>query len=805
MCPTEPRLRPVRLAATLALGLLVALAAGCSSQADRLQEGLAKGADFVRAAAWDKAHVEVRNVLQIDPLNAQAHFIAGQIAEGRREWPRAFGSYTKALELKPDFWDAKTSIARLHLTAGDTAQASQAISEVLAVDPRHLGARTLQAALVARRGDTAGAIAQALALLAERQPAPVEVTLLLAGLQVSLGDASAALGVVESALQSAPRDLALLRVAAQVAASASAPAQRDKAVDFFRRATAEAPRNTELWNAWATLHLQRREPDAAEAVLRASVKAQPEDKPRRLALLAFLGAHRPIEVAEAAYTAAIEASPKEASLKSGLVALYRAKERREDARRVLREMAAGDHSVAGLEARNQLAADLWQGGQAEAAGRLVDEVLVASPRDHTALILRSRLAMQRNDARSAVIDLRAAARDQPGAPDLVGLLAQAHRRAGEPQLAREVLNDAVSARPESTELRLLLVADLADAREFKAALSEVDAALRSAPRSLRAHEMKAQLALAQKDVAGAERVFLAYRNQHPADAAGSLRLGQFYAEQRRFDAALKEFEASAVLQPASPQPVLAAVAVLAAQRRFDAAEAHIATLEARQPGVLVQRLRGEVALARGDVLAADRAWRQAIVLAPKDPLGYLQLARLCITHQRLADALAVLLQGEAALPDALELPRLRAEALSGAERFDEAIAVYEALLRRAPEDDALANNLAYLLIEHRGDRASLERALALTQRFAASSNPLYLDSLGWARYQLGQYGQAVQVSQRAVELAPSAALLQLHLGLALHKSGQSTRARPHLRQALVSKLAQPEQDAARIALVQMDR
>jgi predicted Zn-dependent protease len=67
------------------------------------------------------------------------------------------------------------------------------------------------------------------------------------------------------------------------------------------------------------------------------------------------------------------------------------------------------------------------------------------------------------DATNAVIDLRAASKDQPGSAEVAGLLAQAHRKAGEPQLAREVLADAVKFKPDNADLRMLLAADLADA------------------------------------------------------------------------------------------------------------------------------------------------------------------------------------------------------------------------------------------------------------------------------------------------------------------------------------------------------
>ncbi|MBC7995237.1 MAG: tetratricopeptide repeat protein, partial [Rhizobacter sp.] len=127
---------------------------------------------------------------------------------------------------------------------------------------------------------------------------------------------------------------------------------------------------------------------------------------------------------------------------------------------------------------------------------------------------------------------------------------------------------------------------------------------------------------------------------------------------------------------------------------------------------------------------------------------------------------------------------------------------YETVHKRSPDDEAYANNLAYLLAETKGDKASLERALTLTRGFKGSLNPGYLDTLGWTHYKLGQYDDAVSVLDRAVQRSPEGALYQLHLGMALHKKGDITRAQTHLKKAIDSKAALPNLDEARKLLAQ---
>ena len=786
--------------------MCVALAffAACSSKADRIQSGLDKGAAYVRSADWDKASVEVRNVLQIDPKNAPAYFLAGQIAEGKREMQRAFGSYSKAVELKPDLLEAKVGLARIYLLAGETEKAEQTVQEVLAIDPKHVGARTLKAALLARRNDLVGATAQAKALIGEQKSAPVDASMLLAGLYSSQGNGEAALSVIETALRGDPKNLSLLEVAAQIASASTDEATGRKAVDFFRRATEQAPKNADLWNAWAMYHVRRSELDRAEEVLRASAKAQPDDSQRTLVLLDFLANRRGRDVAEKEFLAAIAEKPMDAKLRFGLVNFYRASNRPADARRALEDIvASGRDSPNAILARDQLAADSLAGGRLEDARTRVAEVLKANPRDGAALVMRGRMRLADGDARAAILDLRAAVRDQPGSPEVVGLLAQAHRQAAEPQLAREVLADAVKFKPDDADLRLLLAADMADAKEYKEAGAEIDRAIQAAPRDLRAYDMKAQLALAQKDTASAEMAYALLKKTYPKDPIGFLRLGKFYADQKRYDAALKEYDAAARLAPDAAEPALYAIGLLIGERRFDDANLRVdALMKGRPKDVLPYQLRGDVAVAKGDLPLAEQSYQKMIEFAPSVPAAYKSLARVKVMRKQTDEAVSVLEQGEKAIPSDSTLAATRAELLARLGRRKEAIDVYEMLLKRSPDEDAYANNLAYLLAENKGDPASLERALALTSRFKDSRNPGYLDSLGWVHYKLGQYSEAATVLERAVKLSPEAPLLQLHLGLALHRKGDDARAQEFLRKAVASKADLPDLDEAKTLVVQ---
>jgi Flp pilus assembly protein TadD len=71
-----------------------------------------------------------------------------------------------------------------------------------------------------------------------------------------------------------------------------------------------------------------------------------------------------------------------------------------------------------------------------------------------------------------------------------------------------------------------------------------------------------------------------------------------------------------------------------------------------------------------------------------------------------------------------------------------------------------------------------------------------IDSLGWAHYKLGQYDEAVEYLERAVELLPGDPILNDHLGDAYWQVGRRKEAGFQWRRAL--KLDPSAEDRAKI-------
>jgi uncharacterized protein (TIGR03790 family) len=164
---------------------------------------------------------------------------------------------------------------------------------------------------------------------------------------------------------------------------------------------------------------------------------------------------------------------------------------------------------------------------------------------------------------------------------------------------------------------------------------------------------------------------------------------------------------------------------------------------------LIQAVRAEALLARGEEADAVAALERASTLAPRVASWQLQLG---------------------AQYDA-------------AGRFDDAISRYEAVVEIEPRNFAALNNLAYALAVRRKVPAE---ALPLAKRAAevAPDNPAVLDTLGWTEHLLGNGDRAVELLARAVRVAPANAAMRLHAAEAYAAIRRRDMAERELAEAL---------------------
>jgi Flp pilus assembly protein TadD len=131
--------------------------------------------------------------------------------------------------------------------------------------------------------------------------------------------------------------------------------------------------------------------------------------------------------------------------------------------------------------------------------------------------------------------------------------------------------------------------------------------------------------------------------------------------------------------------------------------------------------------------------------------------------------------------------------------WQQAQTLYQQALLIKSDDPAISNNLAYLLIEHGGDK-NLAMSLAQTARKGLPHLASTADTLGWAYYYQGLFPSAVSTLQMAIKDSPENPTFHYHLGLAYQKTNDSAHAKEQFERAMELHPAPQQADEIRKAL-----
>lgn len=209
-------------------------------------------------------------------------------------------------------------------------------------------------------------------------------------------------------------------------------------------------------------------------------------------------------------------------------------------------------------------------------------------------------------------------------------------------------------------------------------------------------------------------------------------------------------------------------------------------------------MQGQLYAMTREVQKAKESFNNVIKLEPKNPVAYQQLAVLHMREKQHSEAKAVIEQGLTALPGDMGLRLAKAGVLEVSGNYDDAIKIYEAMLKERPDADVVANNLASLLSEYKSDKTSLNRAFELAQRFKKTDVPQFKDTYGWASYKIGKFDDAKLMLSSAVEQLPGMPVLHYHLGMNYLAKSDKINARKELEKALQLAGSAPFEQAEEI-------
>ena len=782
----------------LVLLMAVMLIAGCGDVEQHKAKYMAKGKVYLEQQNYDKARIEFKNVLQIDPKYSEAYYLIGQVEEKKENWEQAFGNYSKAVEFNPDHLGARGRLARLYLLSGDTDNATKMADAILVKQPESVTGKAIRIGIIARKGDVKGAIQKAEELVAA-YPSESEAIDLLAALYLESGNTDKAVNLLKKGIVSSPKNIEFHATLAKIYAGKK---EYEKAEQAMLAIIGIEPDKLPHRMILASFYSQTNQLDKSEQTLRDAIQADTRDMDRYLLLADFLAEHRGPSQAEMELQNAIKAYPKSYRLRFGLASLYEKAETNGKAMAVYRDIIDSDGTgLDGLNARNKLSEILLRQGQQAEPEKLAQEVLETNPHDNEALIIHGKLAMLKGNAQEAISSFRSVLKDQPASLDVLALLADAHVMNKDFGLARENLSRAVELNPQNPKARLPLAQFLVRMGDYDGALKKIDEALRIAPKNLELLLAKAEILSAKKDTKGMQAALMKVKEAHPENPIGYYRLGEYFLMQKKYDDAIREFEQAMKKGGEGFQVLSAIIGAYNTQGKPERAISRLKSILEEKPShPFAHELLAEVYITKKQYPDAEKELLEAVKADPKWNVPYRNLANLYLVRGEFPKAEEIYKRGLQAMPEDAELLLHLAQSYEATRDAYKAIITYEQLLQKYPSFEMAANNLASLLADRKGDASSLKRAKALAQHFETSPQPAFRDTLGWVYYKSGETDKAVTMLKEVVKQAPAIPIFRYHLGMAYLKQGNVVEAKANLAKAVEAKQDFPGLDEAQAAM-----
>ena len=767
--------------------LAAATLTACGGPEERKAKYLAKANEYIEAANYPKARVALRNVLKIDPKDAEAYYLFAQVEEKEKNWRNAVQLYQEAVRLVPDHAAARITLAKYYLEARLTDHVVEAAEMVLKKDPRHPQASALKIAAQAVTEAAIPSVIPKAETLAKEFPAEPDVAILLATLYGQQRRYREAEATLRRALEAHPRDLDLLNNLSRILMQAN---NMVGAEAVMRRMVEAEPASFDHLVRLARFYIGQGAQNKAETVLREAIVADPDSEQRRLMLAEFFVSKNDAASAEQVLLDAATQIPHSTSIQLGLGALYRKSGQGTKARqRYALLIEEYKDKPVGLDAQVKLAEmDFVEGKQADAE-RQVQEVLKQNPRSSDGLVLTGRMALARRNGKDAVQAFRTVLHDQPELATVHYLLGQAYQLTGDTNLAKDSFERAVALYPDQVDAKRSLAVLESKSGRYRQARARLDDLLKQRPDDVIALDMLMTLDLVMKNWQGAEQTLARLRQVSTGNNPMALLAeGRLHEAQRRLSEASRAYERATALAPNEPEPLLSLVKVEVALGQATQSRTRLeALLVSHKDHPFAHGLLGEVLSLTREYEAAALHYREAVRLNPKWMTPWLNWATLSLSQKKPDIAVQVLEEGLKANPESEELHMLLASAHSEQGQIDLAIAAYETTLRLNPRNLLAANNLAVLLVDYKSDPSSLQRAFSLSRDFEKEApHPLFIDTLGWVRFKMGQQEEAIRLMKDAVAKSPKMSVLNYHLGIAFFHSGQRAEARTYLSKALKS-------------------
>lgn len=792
-----PMTKPIRSRAgktalkALAATLLLGAAAACASPEQKVERYTKSGYAYLEKGDTGRANVEFMNALKINESYVPALLGASEVAEKKQNFNAVYGILENVVRLDPNNTGARVKLGKLQLIGGDNQMAMDAADAVLKLKPDDIDATALKAAIYLKLDDRARAVELARKVVA-KDPKNAEAVAVLATERFKAGDAGAAIAEIDRAIKLDEKQAVLHLLRLQFL---QASGRTDEMVTGFKRLIALHPDVVQYRQLLVRqLIILKRLPEAREQIV-AIAGLSKGDVNAVLDVVRIDTAISGLDAGAKTFKTYAAADPKNIELQFAYAGYLRQLKKYPESDAIYQTLVKNKEEGVVLRARNEIAAQFLVQNKISEGRAIVDDILKKDPRNTQALIKRAGLRIDEGKFDDAITDLRTAGTDDPDSIPVKVLTATAFERKGNLEFAKTELAQAAEQSkfdPEVANIYAKLLLRTNDAPRAKEVLEK---SLETHSSDLENLKLLAATQLMQQDWRGAETTAKAIESANAADPSVDRILGAAYAGLQDFPGVIKELGDANQKAPLTGQPLTTLVEAYVKGNRAGEAETLLRGMIEKNPRAYdATVLLAQVLDAQQKTAEIEPLLRAAYAIDKTRPEALEKIYRVLRRENRDAEVAAFLDSVIKEAPENTGALYLKADLLITAGQKEAAIAIYDAILAKRPNDLVAANNYASLITEVRTDADSFQRALTQAKKLTDAQNPYLLDTLGWAQFKTGDVAGARATLIRAVGLVEGFAEGHYHLAEVYAAGGEKGLAEAEARKALAALAKAPNPD-----------
>lgn len=773
-------------------GLVVALAAlaACDSAEERAQQHFESGVALLESGDTSRALIEFRNVLALNDGHKEARLAYAKASRSLGNIPASYANYLRLVEEFPDDNTSRLALIEMAIVTQNWDEAERHAAELVSGDADVEGRDVAELALEFRQAVLNEDATQLRELtrkaedLAQSKPDNQILQRILIEGYLNEQEFDKALEVTDRAIALAPNVQMFYRVRGSIIQRSGDTTAME---EHLRDMIAQFPDDQDVKVGYIRLLANAGKPTEAEEFMREELARATDKIPPHVSLIAFLREIKGDDSALAETELAINTYDNNNLFRALKAGILFDKNERDEAVALLQSVVDGaEPSEETNRFKVTLAKMLLSVGNEVGARQLIEGVLADDGSNTDALKMSAQWLIDSDQADEAINTLRAALDQDPDDAQAMSLMATAHQRNGETQLAQDLLSLAVEASGNAPAETLRFAELMLQEERYRPAEDALINALRAAPGDLQLLSALGDIYLRTSDWSRVEQIEATLKRQEDDQAAQLAEILQLQRIARKDGAT----EATAFLESlvqSNDANTSARIALIQARLRDaqnpEALELAQKLVEDFPNDPVAQLVLGNTEFATRNFDAAKETFRN-IVANNSEPRAVIQLVRVLGVEGKVDEALAVIDDALEKDPDQRDLMWAKASFLEQINDIDGAINLYEQLYDLDSASLVVANNLASLLATYRLDDASLERAFDVARRLRGTDVPPFQDTYGWILFRRGEAVEAINYLEPAAKSLAGDAIVQFHLGKAYLELGRNQDALAQFQKSL---------------------